>query len=168
MHLSYGLDKTQRERLWEYTSKNHIIGLEHKAVKENLGFSFQIKKKKPKAFWKGQFNNFCEKMEAGDYVVILNGTSSILGIAKITEPKHRYVSSLSSHNESNPDRFFNHVRRNVEWKKNILGMVRRKNREKGKISLSSYSFGVLFILKNPMKKRRRVVLEFLLKLFARF
>jgi len=52
-------------------------------------------------------------MHAGDYVVILNGTKSVLGIAKITEPRHRYDPNLSSY--KNPDRFFDHIRENVKW-----------------------------------------------------
>lgn len=51
-------------------------------------------------------------MHGGDYVIILNGTYSILGIAKITEPRHQFDRNLS--NENNPSRFFDHIRK-VTW-----------------------------------------------------
>ena len=114
MHLSYGRDKPQRKRLWEYALKNHVIGLDQKTVTENWTTLNKSKRNKTNRYWKGQFNNFCEKMDKGDYVVILNGISSILGIAKVTEKNHRYIRSLRGFNESNPNRFFDHIR-TVKW-----------------------------------------------------
>ena len=116
MHLSYGIDKNQRKRLWKYALKKHVIGLDYKKVTENWATLSKSKRNKINRFWKGQFNNFCEKMDKGDYVVIRNGISSILGIAKITEPRHLYVSSLSSHNELNPKPFLDHIRK-IEWRR---------------------------------------------------
>jgi hypothetical protein len=118
MHLSYSRDKTHKKRLWEYASEKNRIGLNCDTVTENWAtLSESERKKKTSPRWKAQFNYFCEKIGVGDYVVILNGTYAILGIAKITEPKHRFARRLKSNNESNPNRFFDHVRENVQWKK---------------------------------------------------
>lgn len=116
MHLSYGSDKKERERLWKYATDNNTIGLDWHTIKRKWETPLSKEElENTSQFWIRQFKRFCEEMHVGDYVVILNGTSSVLGIAKITEPNYEYDSNISSYNEANRNRFFDHVRENVEW-----------------------------------------------------
>ena len=75
MHLSYGKDKTQRKRLWEYAVFNNTIGLDLDTVTRNWVTLSATERKKTSLNWIRQFNRFCEEMRVGDYVVILNGVS---------------------------------------------------------------------------------------------
>jgi len=114
MHLSYGKDKTQRKRLWEYAINNRTIGLDWDTVRRNWITLSEIERQETSWFWNRQFDLFCREMHVGDYVVILNGIFSVLGIARITEPRHWFRPNLRSYS-TNPCRFFDHVRENVEW-----------------------------------------------------
>ena len=114
MHLSYGLDKKERERLWKYATEGNMIGLDlPDIVKRDWVTLSESERERAGSHWINQFDLFCSEMNVGDYVVILNGTYSVLGIAKITEPKHHFRPNLS--NNTNPCRFFDHVRENVKW-----------------------------------------------------
>ena len=121
MHLSYGSDKTQRKRLWKYAIANNTIGLDWHTIKRKWEAPLSKEElENTSQFWIRQFKRFCEEMHVGDYVVILNGTYSVLGIAKITEPNYEYDSNISSYNEANPARFFDHFRDKIEWVKQFL------------------------------------------------
>jgi hypothetical protein len=114
MHLSYGPNKEQRKRLWEYATKNNMIGLDiPDIVTRNWASLSPREQESAGRHWKRQFNLFCGDMHTGDYVVILNGIFFLLGIGKITEPYHQFDRSLSDPN--NPDRFFDHFRKNIRW-----------------------------------------------------
>jgi hypothetical protein len=116
MHLSYGPDLKERERLWRFALKRNIIGLDLPKIvtKDWINVSQSIRKKAG-SHWEKQFDLFCNEMHEGDYAVILNGTYAVLGIAKITQPKHRYYSRFS--NPSNPATFFDHIREGIDWVK---------------------------------------------------
>jgi hypothetical protein len=114
MHLSYGSDKTQRKRLWEYAIHNNTIGLDWETVRRDWDTLSESERQGTSWFWTRQFNLFCKEMRVSDYVVILNGIHSVLGIAKITETKHHFRPELSSYS-TNPFRFFDHVREYVTW-----------------------------------------------------
>jgi hypothetical protein len=114
MHLSYGSDKTQRERLWKCATDKNMIGLDwYEVTRDWVTLSESEQQALSHRGWIRQFNLFCG-MHIGDYVVILNGTFSLLGIARITESRHWFRPNLSSNSE-NPDRFFDHVREHVAW-----------------------------------------------------
>jgi hypothetical protein len=113
MHLSYGRDKTQRKRLWEYAVDKNIIGLDlPDEVRNDWLLLSELERQRTRQNWIRQFDLFCREMYVGDYVIVLNGTYSILGIAKVNEPRHQYDRHLS--NRNNPNRFFDHVRK-VTW-----------------------------------------------------
>ena len=110
MHLSYGSDKTQRERPWKYAldKDENMIGLDWCEVTRDW---FTLSESEQQALvrdWTRQSNLFCG-IKVGDYVAILNGTFSLLGIAKVTESRNEYDQNLSSDGE-NPD----HLRK-VKW-----------------------------------------------------
>jgi predicted Mrr-cat superfamily restriction endonuclease len=108
MHLSYGGDKKDQQRLWNYALENNLIGLDSpKLIKANWTTLSEEEKSVVSSTWKRQFNIFCFDMKSGDYVVVLNGVSHLLGIGKVSAP-HKFNYSLS-HN------FFNHTRK-VGWK----------------------------------------------------
>jgi hypothetical protein len=114
MHLSYGRDLDQRKRLWEIALSKNMIGLDlPEEVKRNWVNLSVEEQESVGTHWKWQFNRFCNDMHVGDYVVILNGTHSILGIAKVTEPRHLHDRKLSD--RKNPNRFFDHYRQNIYW-----------------------------------------------------
>ena len=115
MHLSYGRYMDQRRRLWELATSDNVIGLDCRSVRRNWATLSEPERQETSQFWARQFELFCTEMHVGDCVVILNGTYSVLGIARITEPRHRYRPELSSRNLENPSRFFDHVRENVDW-----------------------------------------------------
>lgn len=104
MHLSY--DGRERKRLWDYACNKKIIGLSHGAVNVNWTKAPPSMKKTVSNSWKSQFNYFIE-MEKGDIVVVMNGWSSILGIAEILKDKHCFDYNLFGV-------FFDHYR-DVEW-----------------------------------------------------
>jgi len=113
MHLSYGMNKSERKRLWKYATDNNMIGLDLPyIVKKDWTTLSDSERQATPQNWIRQFDLFCREMHVGDYVVILNGTRSVLGIAKITEPRHRYNPDLSG-NKNND--FFDHIRENVKW-----------------------------------------------------
>ena len=114
MHLSYGMDLVERERLWEFATDRNMIGLDlPNIVRRNWTTLSRAERERAGSHWIRQFDLFCQEMDEGDYVVILNGTYAVLGIARITEPVHHYRPELSD--DSNPEIFFDHVRENVEW-----------------------------------------------------
>lgn|GEM_PF-1862995 len=109
MHLSYGSDKTQRERPWKYAldKDENMIGLDWCEVTRDW---FTLSESEQQALvrdWTRQSNLFCG-IKVGDYVAILNGTFSLLGIAKVTESRNEYDQNLSNDSED-PDNFF------VKW-----------------------------------------------------
>lgn len=108
MHLSYGGDKKDQERLWNYALENNLIGLDSpKLVKADWATLSEEEKSVVSSTWKRQFNIFCFDMKSRDYVVVLNGFSHLLGIGKVSAP-HKFDYSLSY-------KFFNHTRK-VDWK----------------------------------------------------
>jgi hypothetical protein len=113
MHLSYGSDKNERERLWKYATDKNMIGLDLPDVvtKDWVTLSESERQATPRN-WIRQFDLFCREMHVGDYVVILNGIYSVLGIAKITEPRHRFDPTLSGKKNNG---FFDHIREKVDW-----------------------------------------------------
>lgn len=119
MHLSYR--GKERERLWTYALEKKMIGLDlPDIVTRDWVTLSESERERAGSHWINQFDLFCmseracTQMHEGDYVIILNGTYSILGIAKITEPRHQYCRNLSDKN--NPDHFFDHIRM-VTWMK---------------------------------------------------
>jgi hypothetical protein len=113
MHLSYGMNKSQRKRLWKYATDNNMIGLDlPDIVDQDWANLSDSERQATPPNWIRQFDLFCREMRVGDYVVILNGTRSVLGIVKITEPRHRYNPDLSGDINNG---FFDHIRENVEW-----------------------------------------------------
>lgn len=113
MHLSYGSDKSERKRLWKYAADRNMIGLDlPDVVKRDWVTLSESEKRKVPRNWIRQFDLFCKEMHAGDYVVILNGIYSILGIAKLIEPRHRFDPNLTGNNGRG---FFDHIRENVKW-----------------------------------------------------
>jgi hypothetical protein len=116
MHLSYGSNKTHRERLWNYAVSNNLIGLDwYEATRDWVTLTEAEQQSLEHTGWILQFNLFCHDMQIGDYVVILNGTYSLLGVARVLE-RHRFDFNLSSNfgNPDRPNRFFDHIRR-VKW-----------------------------------------------------
>ena len=110
MHLSYGMDKTQRKRLWEYAIDHNAIGLDWHTIKRRWKRPLTKEElEKTSDFWIRQFKLFCEEIHVGDYVVVLNGIYTILGIARITAPDYQYDAEISSYNNANPTRFFDHT-----------------------------------------------------------
>jgi hypothetical protein len=108
MHLSYnGKNKT---KLWNYAVKNNLIGLDvpgividdwsviRERVMNELGTG-----------WTRQFDYFCDGIGKGDFIIIFDGMSSILGVAKTKTANHRFDRTLSQRKV-----FFDHIR-DVEW-----------------------------------------------------
>jgi len=112
MHLSYGRAKGERERLWNYAKENNVIGLDYPDVVRDdwVRVRESVKRLLPK-IWIRQFDMFCSEMHVSDIVVALNGWDSFLGIAKITEPRHKFDIKLSGTEATG---FFDHIRQ-VEW-----------------------------------------------------
>jgi hypothetical protein len=112
MHLSY--NGSRRKELWEYASKENLIGLDApRIVRENW---IDARKKESVrrqlgAIWIRQFDTFCFEMGVGDIVLVLSGWDSLLGIAEIVKREHKYDKELSA-----SERFFDHVR-HVKWVK---------------------------------------------------
>ena len=114
MHLSYGQDKKQRKRLWELAIKEKMIGLDIRdSVTKNWVNLSNEEQKSVGQHWEKQFRLFCEQMHRGDYVVVLNGTFSLLGIGRITKSNYRYDRYLSD--TENRNRFFDHYREDIDW-----------------------------------------------------
>jgi len=118
MHLSY--NGRDRERLWTYALRERIIGLDlPDIVTRDWVTLSEPDRERAGEHWIRQFDLFCKstrpciQMHEGDYVMILNGTYSLLGIARIAEPRHHYDQNLSD-DENNPDPFFDHFRI-VDW-----------------------------------------------------
>jgi len=112
MHLSYnGSDK---ERLWNYARDNKLIGLDVPGiVRGNWLDVRESAKKSLKRGWVRQFDTFCDARQKGihkdDFVMIIKGMESALGIAQVIDSTLIYDKKLSA------DRvFFDHVRR-VKW-----------------------------------------------------
>lgn len=106
MHLSY--DGRQRRRLWNYAREGNLIGLSHGDVNDDWN-----KVQKFVAVsdtWRRQFDTFCNRMVVDDIVLVLHGWFSLLGIAEVSKPRHRYDERLSMGVEP----FFDHVRE-VRW-----------------------------------------------------
>jgi hypothetical protein len=105
MHLSYaGEDK---KRLWDYGKENDLIGLDHKLVTDYWPRVKDQVKYQLDGVWVNQFNLFCEDMQVGDIVLVLDGCEYLLGIAEIKENVARYRRNLHGV-------FFDHVRF-VQW-----------------------------------------------------
>jgi hypothetical protein len=116
MHLAYGAGREkERERLWNYAKQNELIGLDLTNDVRNdwneVSDSVKRSLRSRRPVWVEQFDTFCNEMKIYDLVMILNGWDSLLGIAEISEPCHRYNRSLS---EVSGGPFFDHVRR-VKW-----------------------------------------------------
>lgn len=112
MHLSYGYDLKERERLWNYAVRENLIGLDlPDKVKTDWNNLTETEKKAVGRFWVRQFNLFCNAMTAGDYVIVVNGHLYFLGIATVTEKKYYFDKSLTGTEETG---FFDHIRK-VKW-----------------------------------------------------
>lgn len=112
MHLSYGYDLEERERLWNYAVKENLIGLDlPDKVKEDWNTLTEKKQKVAERVWIQQFNIFCNDMSIGDYVVVPNGQLYLLGIGTISEKKYWFDKNLSGIEENG---FFDHLRK-VKW-----------------------------------------------------
>jgi len=110
MHLSY--DGTNKRNLWNYAKNNSLIGLDQpKIVKNDWVKVRETLKGTMGKGWVRQFDLFCTKIKKDDFVLVLNGLTSVLGIAQVEESKHSYDRNLSQTKE-----FFDHVRR-VQWVK---------------------------------------------------
>jgi hypothetical protein len=110
MHLSY--EGAERERLWNYAREHDLIGLDlpDDVTDDWVKVCEKVKESIPN-IWVRQFDIFCYEMKVDDIVVALNGWNSLLGIAEIVEPNHRYDRSLSGKELTG---FFDHIRR-VRW-----------------------------------------------------
>lgn len=112
MHLSYGYDLKERERLWNYAVRENLIGLDlPDKVQTDWNNLTETEKKAVGRFWVRQFNLFCNEMIIGDYVVVANGHLYLLGIAKVTEQKYYFDRKLSGTEKTG---FFDHIRK-VKW-----------------------------------------------------
>jgi len=114
MHLTYG--GYCKEWLWNYAKENNIIGMSHRDV-----FKYDWKKAPEpvknclSGIWNKQLDTFCNEMEKDDIVVMLDGWSSILGIAEQLG-KYEYKPEFARYDPYNGD-FFCYTRRVLEWKK---------------------------------------------------
>lgn len=118
MHLAYGAGREkERERLWNYAKQNRIIGLDLVDFVRNdwndVSDSVKQLLRSQRPIWFKQFDRFCNEMTVDDLVMVLNGWDSLLGVAEISEPRYRYVKSLS---EASGGPFFDHVR-SVKWRR---------------------------------------------------
>lgn len=112
MHLSYGYNLKERERLWNTAVRENLIGLDlPDKVKTDWNNLTETEKKVAGRFWVRQFNLFCNEMAVGDYVVVVNGQLYLLGIATISERKYRFDRRLSGTEKNG---FFDHIRK-VNW-----------------------------------------------------
>lgn len=113
MHLSYGVNKRERKRLWNYAKDNDLIGLDlPNIVKRNWTTLSELERKVARRTWIRQFDLFCKEMRTGDYAVALNGCDSLLGIACVTQPNHRFDKRLTGKEKTG---FFDHIRE-VDWR----------------------------------------------------
>jgi hypothetical protein len=122
MHLSYGKeeDGTKKIELWDFSTKKNLISLDlTNYVEDDWVKVKDTATKKLKndllGIWTRQFNMFCENitdfsMKTGDIVLVLDGWSFLLGVAKVTT-EHTYRPELAS---SRGGTFFDHVRE-VDW-----------------------------------------------------
>lgn len=112
MHLSYGGARGERKRLWNYAKENNVIGLDYPdTVRDDWVKVRESVKRLLPNIWVRQFDMFCSQMHVGDIVVVLNGWNSLLGVAEITEPRHKFDVRLSGTEASG---FFDHIRQ-VKW-----------------------------------------------------
>jgi len=127
MHLSYGEGSIEnRKRLWNYAKENNVIGLDYPGVvTDDWSRTPEEMRRLLPPIWRKQFDMFCNEMEIGDIVVILEGWLSLLGIAEVLK-RHEYRRELSE-----TRKFFDHVRE-VRW-------------------LKKYDFGEHPRLPNPVK-----------------
>jgi hypothetical protein len=110
MHLSY--NGKRREDLWNYAKAHDIIGLDVPNIVKGDWLDVQETAKKSLGKgWINQFEIFCKRMGRDDIVMVFNGISSILGIARTTETRHHYDRSLSENSV-----FFDHIRQ-VYWER---------------------------------------------------
>jgi hypothetical protein len=130
MHLSYG--GFEKERLWSYAVKNRVIGLDNSAVTDSWTKIRESARKKLKAGWINQFDEFCYEMEFGDIVAVLDGQKYVLGVASIIMNQHKYCRKLREERL-----FFDHIRR-VEW-------------------LQEYDFNNSFEFSNPVTNFDRTI-----------
>jgi len=105
MHLSYA--GAEKERLWTYGKENELIGLDHNLVKDYWPKIKDRVGNQLDPVWVNQFNLFCEDMQIGDIVLVLDGCEYLLGIAEIRENVAKYKKNLFGV-------FFDHVRL-VDW-----------------------------------------------------
>jgi hypothetical protein len=122
MHLSYGKDEDGKKKieLWDFSTKKNLIGLDLTNYVEDdwvkvRTFAAKNLKNDLLGIWTRQFDMFCEdttdfSMKTGDIVLVLDGWSSLLGIAEVTT-KHSYRPELAS---TRGGAFFDHVRE-VKW-----------------------------------------------------
>jgi hypothetical protein len=114
--MCYGYDKDSREPLWKYASDNNVIGLQHPKINE-IWYKVpeREKKKITKAWskaWYNQYVDFCDKMEHGDIVLIIDGHSALMGVGRVKEGKVEFKNIPKS--KKYPEGFFDHIRC-VEW-----------------------------------------------------
>ncbi|WP_456474369.1 phospholipase D-like domain-containing protein [Candidatus Pyrohabitans sp.] len=110
MHLSYNGD--MRKELWDYAKDNNLIGLSHQEVDEwTEDRESIINEKRLKKGWIGQFDLFCSIMKKGDIVLILDGERYLLGVAEVSDNKHKLLKIDELEHDFY---FFDHVRE-VIW-----------------------------------------------------
>ncbi len=106
MHLSYGYDdKTDRQPLWNFAKNHKLIGLSKRGIDRPWPEISSHVRNSLTSTWQYHFRNF-SSMEPDDLVVIVDGITDLLGIARVNGP-YEYRSRLAND-------FFDHVRR-VEW-----------------------------------------------------
>lgn len=108
MHLSY--NGKNNLKLWDYAVKNSLIGLDVPGiVTDNWSVIRARAMRQLGRGWTRQFDYFCDTIGKGDFIMVFNGMSEVLGIARTKVANHRYDRSLSQSKE-----FFDHIR-DVEW-----------------------------------------------------
>lgn len=113
MHLSYGTGREDdREEHWNYARRNELIGLDKSEVDRDWNKLSESRKKSIRSRfpnWFGHFEVFCNEMQKGDLVVVVNGMKSILGVGIILDRRYYYRKELSQ-----KAIFFDHVRK-IRW-----------------------------------------------------
>lgn len=90
--------------------ENQVIGLDlPEIVTDNWSIIRSEMLGKLRTGWIRQFDYFCDSITKDDFIVVLDGIFSILGIARTEKANHRYDKKLSQSKA-----FFDHVR-DVEW-----------------------------------------------------
>ncbi len=116
MHLSHNYPPS-RKPLWGYARKNKLIGLSYEGADDDW---FKIRDEvRLNKTWRGQFIEFCDRMEKGSCVVVMAGVDKILGVGCVDkykfEPAQWEEKKLYKY-KGEWQGFFDHVR-HVVWLK---------------------------------------------------